>query len=96
MAIRISVSIYTRDLAKAALPLKRQVNTATTSRKRTGELGTLRLPTGYTWHHTEVVKKNGTKIHNKMELVKTDAHQAARHSGGAQLYRDLTGTKGYR
>ncbi|RZJ56890.1 MAG: hypothetical protein EOO55_04425, partial [Hymenobacter sp.] len=53
-------------------------------------------PAGYTWHHTEVVTQRNGKIYNRMELVKTDAHQAARHSGGAQLYRGITGTKGYR
>lgn len=56
--------------------------------------GHAKTPKGYTWHHTEVVKQNSGKLYNKIELVKTDAHQAARHSGGAQLYRDLTGRTG--
>ncbi|GAB3392302.1 hypothetical protein GCM10027434_03170 [Hymenobacter luteus] len=53
-------------------------------------------PPDHTWHHTEVVNKKGKKLYNEMQLVRTDAHQAARHSGGAQLYRDITKSTGYR
>ncbi|HET9505994.1 MAG TPA: polymorphic toxin-type HINT domain-containing protein [Hymenobacter sp.] len=56
--------------------------------------GHTKTPKGYTWHHTEVVNSNGGKLYNEIELVKTNAHQAARHSGGAQLYRELTGRTG--
>jgi RHS repeat-associated protein len=45
-------------------------------------------PEGYTWHHTEVM--------GELQLVKTEAHAAARHSGGVQLYREQNNGQGYR
>lgn len=59
--------------------------------KKAGHAST---PKGYTWHHTEVVNRRSGKIYNRMELVETPAHEAARHSGGAQIYRETTGKPG--
>ncbi|MGC9342799.1 MAG: HNH endonuclease, partial [Bacteroidales bacterium] len=35
-------------------------------------------PDGYTWHHNETS--------GKMELVRTDVHQANRHTGGKAIW----------
>ncbi len=45
-------------------------------------------PKGYTWHHAETM--------GEMQLIQTEAHEAARHSGGVQLYKDQHNGKGYR
>jgi RHS repeat-associated protein len=45
-------------------------------------------PKNYTWHHTENL--------GELQLVSTEAHQAARHSGSVQLYREQHNGKGYR
>jgi predicted nucleotidyltransferase len=45
-------------------------------------------PAGFTWHHSEVL--------GKMQLVQTEAHEAARHSGSVQLYREQHNGQGYR
>ncbi|MBS1656289.1 MAG: HNH endonuclease, partial [Bacteroidetes bacterium] len=45
-------------------------------------------PKGYTWHHTETM--------GELQLIQTDAHQAARHSGSVQLYREQHNGQGYR
>lgn len=45
------------------------------------------IPKGFTWHHTEIM--------GEMQLIKTEAHRAARHSGGVQLYREQHNGKGY-
>ncbi|UYZ63418.1 polymorphic toxin-type HINT domain-containing protein [Hymenobacter weizhouensis] len=64
--------------------------------------GFSKQPANYTWHHTEVVTKkkmpDGTfKYYNKIILVESGPHDAARHSGGSQLFRQLTGNpKAYR
>ncbi len=44
-------------------------------------------PNGYTWHHTENI--------GELKLVQSEVHDAARHSGGVQLYKELNGGKGY-
>jgi hypothetical protein len=48
-------------------------------------------PKNYTWHHTEYVIERDGKIYNVMELVETEAHDAARHSGGVAIYKAMTG-----
>jgi len=45
-------------------------------------------PEGFTWHHSEMM--------GRMELVQTEAHEAARHSGSVQLYREQHNGQGYR
>lgn len=44
-------------------------------------------PDNFTWHHSEVL--------GELQLISTDAHNAARHSGGVQLYREQHGGQGY-
>jgi hypothetical protein len=56
--------------------------------------GLSKTPTGYTWHHTEQVKTMNGKTYNKLVLVETGAHDAARHLGGAQIYRGMKGNSG--
>jgi hypothetical protein len=45
-------------------------------------------PKNYTWNHTEVM--------GELQLISTDAHNAARHAGSVQLYREKHNGQGYR
>jgi len=45
-------------------------------------------PAGFTWHHTEAM--------GELQLINTEAHQAARHAGSVQLYREQNKGQGYR
>jgi len=50
--------------------------------------GFTETPAGFTWNHTEVL--------GEMQLVERNAHEAARHSGGVQLYKEAHGGRGYK
>jgi hypothetical protein len=50
--------------------------------------GFTETPKGFTWHHTENM--------GELQLIQTEVHDAARHSGGVQLYREQHNGQGYR
>lgn len=50
-------------------------------------------PEGYTWHHTmDVIQESDGRVTGVMQLVETEAHDAARHNGGVAKYTEWTGT----
>ena len=83
---------YTDDFARANL---KSGNMRVSYAAKSGYV--TETPAGFTWHHTEYVYMGADgKIYGVMELVETQAHKAAPHSGGVQLYKELSkNTKSY-
>lgn len=53
-----------------------------------------KTPEGYTWHHSENLRTQNGVTTCEMQLVRTDAHDAVRHSGGCQKYKAIPGNEG--
>ncbi len=50
-------------------------------------------PEGYTWHHSEKIRNSDGTVTCEMQLIDTDVHDSARHSGGCQRYRAIPGNE---
>jgi filamentous hemagglutinin len=75
----VSLPDFTPYAIKSVKPKGLTGDSRIDTRKANIEAGLSETPEGYTWHHNE----DGVT----MQLVPTDLHDAARHTGGSAVVR---------